>query len=136
MEKRGSTDSSNREKWNNQKWNCQVGDMVLLRQKANRNQWPVAQIVNIYSDSKGNVHSVRLLLLMNLLVLLIYQITWWNDHWKCVFQEICGCKWICEFNSHSKIQCCASRCCCNILRGANCKGTWANRQQAIESYAA
>ena len=52
----------NREKWNNQKRNCQVGDIVLLRQEADPNQWPMARIVNVYSDSKGNVRSVRLLL--------------------------------------------------------------------------
>ena len=52
----------NREKWNNQKQNCHVGDIVLLRQEADWNQWPMAQIVNAYSDSKGNVRSVRLLL--------------------------------------------------------------------------
>ena len=34
---------------------------MLLRQEADWNQWPMAQIVNAYSDSKGNVHSVRLL---------------------------------------------------------------------------
>ena len=44
----------NMEKWNNPKINCQVGDIVLLRQEA---------------DCKGNVCSVRLL------VLLINQIT-------------------------------------------------------------
>ena len=48
--------------WNNQKQNCQVGDIVLLRQEADWNHWPMAQIVNAYSDSKGNVRSVRLLL--------------------------------------------------------------------------
>ena len=52
----------NREKWNNQKQNCHVGDIVLLRQEADWNQWPMAQIENAYSDSKGNVRSVRLLL--------------------------------------------------------------------------
>ena len=52
----------NRGKWNNQKRNCQVGDSVLLKQEADQNQWPRAQIVNAYSDSKGNVSSVRLLL--------------------------------------------------------------------------
>ena len=36
----------NREKWNNQKRNCQVGDIVLLRQAADQNQWPMAQIAN------------------------------------------------------------------------------------------
>ena len=52
----------NREKWNNQKQNCQVGDIVLLRQEADRNRWPMARSVNVYSDRKGNVCSVRLLL--------------------------------------------------------------------------
>ena len=52
----------NRGKWSNQKWNCQIGDIVLLRQEADWNQWSMAQIVNVYSDSKGNVCSVRLLL--------------------------------------------------------------------------
>ena len=52
----------NREKCNNQKQNCQVGDIVLLRQEADWNHCTMAQIVNAYSDSKGNVRSVRLLL--------------------------------------------------------------------------
>ena len=34
---------------------------MLLRQKADWNQWPMAQIVNACGDSKGNVCSVRLL---------------------------------------------------------------------------
>ena len=51
----------NREKWNNQKRNCQFGDIVLLRQEADRNQWPMARNANVYSDSKGNVRNVRLL---------------------------------------------------------------------------
>ena len=35
---------------------------MLLRQEADWNRWPMARIVNAYSDSKGNVRSVRLLL--------------------------------------------------------------------------
>ena len=35
---------------------------MLLRQEADRNQWPMAQIVNVHRDSKGNICSVRLLL--------------------------------------------------------------------------
>ena len=50
-----------RKKWNNQNRNCQFGDIVLLRQEADRNQWPMAHIVNVYSGRKGNVCSVRLL---------------------------------------------------------------------------
>ena len=48
--------------WNNQKQKRQVGDIVLLRQEVDRNQWPMVPVVNVYSDSKGNVRSVRLLL--------------------------------------------------------------------------
>ena len=63
MEKRGPADTLlNREKWNNQKQKCQVGDIVLLRQEADHNQWLMARIVNVYSYSKGNVHSGMLLL--------------------------------------------------------------------------
>ena len=52
----------NREKWNNQKRNSQVGEIVLLRQEADHNQWPMAQIVNVCSNSKDNVCIVSLLL--------------------------------------------------------------------------
>ena len=45
-----------------QKRNCQVGEIVLLRQEADWNQWPMARMVSVCSDSKGNVHSMRLLL--------------------------------------------------------------------------
>ena len=52
----------NREKWNNQKRKLSGWDIALLRQETDQNQRPMAQIVNAYSDGKGNVHSVRLLL--------------------------------------------------------------------------
>ena len=52
----------NREKWNNQKRKLSGWDIALLRQETDRNQRPMARIVNAYSDGKGNVHSVRLLL--------------------------------------------------------------------------
>ena len=61
-EKRSFLILQNREKWNNQKQYCQVGDIVLLRQEADTNQWPMARIVNVYSHSKGNDRSARLLL--------------------------------------------------------------------------
>ena len=130
--------------WNNQKQKRQVGDIVLLRQEVDRNQWPMVSVVNVYSDGKGNVRSVRLLLgasdksdnstqylerSVNKPVVLVE-----NHHWKSVFQKVYGCKWIYEFDSPSKSQCCASRFCCNILKGAICKGTWVNRQQVSESH--
>ena len=40
-----------REKWNSPKCNCRVGDMVLLKEKAERNRWPMAKIV---ATNKGN----------------------------------------------------------------------------------
>ena len=61
MEKGVLLTLQNREKWNNQKRNCQFGDIVLLRQEADRNQWPMARNANVYSDSKGNVRNMRLL---------------------------------------------------------------------------
>ena len=35
---------------------------MLLRQEADHNEWPMAWIVKVYSDSKGNARSVRLLI--------------------------------------------------------------------------
>ena len=134
----------NRKKWNNQKWNCQVGDIVLLRQEADWNRWPMARIVNAYSDSKGNVRSVRLLLGAsdksdnsipylerpeNKVVVLVK-----NNNWKGVFQEICGRKWTLSSIPLRRANVFASRC-CNVLRGAICKGTWTNGQPGSESHA-
>ena len=88
----------------------------------------MAWIVNVYSDSRSNAHSVKLLLnasdksdnltqylesLVNKLVVLVE-----ND----------GRKWISEFDSPLRSQCCASRCCCNILGEVICKGTLINGQ--------
>ena len=104
----------------------------------------MAWIVNVFNDSKGNIRSARLLLSasdesdnstpylkkqLNKLVVLDE-----NEHWKCVFQEIYGREWICEFDSPSKNQFFALRCCCIILREAICKGIWVNGQQASESH--
>ena len=81
----------------------------------------MAWIVNVFNDSKGNIRSARLLLSasdesdnstpylkkqLNKLVVLDE-----NEHWKCVFQEIYGREWICEFDSPSKNQFFALRCC-------------------------
>ena len=49
----------NRGKWNKQKRNCKVGDVVLLKEDAECNQWPVAKIVAVNSDAKGDVYSVK-----------------------------------------------------------------------------
>ena len=49
----------NRGKWTKQQRNCKVGDVVLLREDSERNRWPMAKIVSVNSDSKGDVRSVR-----------------------------------------------------------------------------
>lgn len=51
----------NKKKWK-QKRNCKFGDIMLLRQEADYSQWPMTRIRNVYSESKGDVHSVMLLL--------------------------------------------------------------------------
>ena len=45
-------------KWNKQQQNCKVGEVVLLKEDSERNRWPVAKIVSVYSDVKGDVCSV------------------------------------------------------------------------------
>ena len=51
----------NRGKWNKQQRNCKVGDVVLLKEDADCNQWPMAKIVAVNSDAKGDVHSIKIL---------------------------------------------------------------------------
>ena len=51
----------NRGKWNKQQRNCKVGDVFLLKEDAERNQWPMAKMVAVNSDAKGDVRSVKIL---------------------------------------------------------------------------
>ena len=51
----------NRGKWNKQQRNCKVGDVVLLKEDSECNRWPMAKIVSVNSDSKGDVCSVRII---------------------------------------------------------------------------
>ena len=51
----------NHGKWNKQQRNCKVGDVVLLKEDSEWNQWPMTKIVSVNSDSKGDVCSVRIL---------------------------------------------------------------------------
>ena len=51
----------NRGKWNKQQRNCKVGDVVLLKEDSEGNQWPMAKMVSVNSDSKGDVRNVRIL---------------------------------------------------------------------------
>ena len=51
-----------RAKWNNPRRNCKVGDIVPLKNEADRNQWQMAKIVATNKDDKGDVRSVKLLI--------------------------------------------------------------------------
>ena len=51
----------NRGKWNKQQRNCKVGDVVLLKEDAECNRWPMAKIVAVNSDAKRDVRSVKIL---------------------------------------------------------------------------
>ena len=49
----------NRGTWNKQQRN--VGNVVVLKEGAEYNQWPMAEIVAENSDAKGDVHSIKIL---------------------------------------------------------------------------
>ena len=53
-----------RQKWNSQKQNFKVGDVVLLREDSVRSKWPMARIVETEPDSSEVVFSVKLKLVM------------------------------------------------------------------------
>ena len=40
--------------------NFYIGDVALLKEDANRNEWKFAKVINIYPDQKGHVTSVQL----------------------------------------------------------------------------
>ena len=48
------------QKWVNEKRNFQVGDIVLLKEDSQRNEWPMAIIEEVMSDSNGLVQIVKL----------------------------------------------------------------------------
>ena len=49
-----------RQKWNTQKRNFEIGDVVLLKEDVGRNMWPMAKIIEIEPDSNGVVRGVKL----------------------------------------------------------------------------
>ena len=51
-----------RQKWNKVKQNFRAGEIVLVKSDANRNQWPMARIVEAIEDKYGAVRSVRLMM--------------------------------------------------------------------------
>ena len=49
-----------REKWNEERRNFEVGDIVLLKDEdVRRNQWPMARVVEVFPSSDGLVRSVK-----------------------------------------------------------------------------
>ena len=52
----------NKQKWNDKTRNCEIGDIVLVKDDMERNRWPMAKVVATYKDDKGVVPSVRLLM--------------------------------------------------------------------------
>ena len=50
-----------RQKWTDLKENIEVGDVVLLKtNNANRNEWPMAPVIEKIPDKDGQVRSVKL----------------------------------------------------------------------------
>ena len=49
-----------RQKWLVSRRNFYTGDVVLLKEDANRNEWKLAKVINVYPDEKGHVRSVQL----------------------------------------------------------------------------
>ena len=50
-----------RQKWNDERRNFEVGDIVILKeQDCQRNQWPLARIIGVDPDRNGDVRSVTL----------------------------------------------------------------------------
>ena len=49
-----------RQKWNRNRRNFMVGDIVLLNNESDRNEWPMAKIIEIEPDKYGNVRAVKL----------------------------------------------------------------------------
>ena len=51
-----------RQKWATKRQNFRINDIVLLKEDAPRNQWPLCKIIKIYPDNQGIVRIVTLLL--------------------------------------------------------------------------
>ena len=49
-----------RQKWSVSRRNSYTGDVLLLKEYANRNEWKLAKVINVYPDEKGHVRSVQL----------------------------------------------------------------------------
>lgn len=49
-----------RKKWNTPQRNFEIGDIVLLKADGGRNTWPLARIIEVEPDVKGQVRSVKI----------------------------------------------------------------------------
>ena len=62
MEKGSVDDTSEQTNVDSPKRNCKVGDIVLLKDEAERNRWPMAKIIATNKGNDGFIRSVRLML--------------------------------------------------------------------------
>ena len=49
-----------RPKWSVSRRNSYIGDVVLLKEDANRNEWKLAKVIKVYPDEKGHVRNAQL----------------------------------------------------------------------------
>ena len=49
------------QRWNKNRREFVIGDIVLLKKDASHNKWPIAKVVQVHKDSEGVVRSVLLL---------------------------------------------------------------------------
>ena len=51
-----------RQKWTEPRRNFRIGDVVLLKESSDRNDWPMGRVIDANADRNGFVRSVTLLL--------------------------------------------------------------------------
>ena len=52
----------NKQKWNDKTRNCEIGDIVLVKDDMERNKWPMSKVVATYKDYKDVARIVKLLM--------------------------------------------------------------------------
>ena len=56
------TSLQQRQQWTEMRRNFEINDVVLLKTDANRNLWPMAQVINVFPDDMGVVRNVKLMI--------------------------------------------------------------------------